>query len=134
MMSDRTAIKLFVNLIFLLLHYVEVKEKYFLITFTTKIVFARNRVKLLKDLIYYINFMKHSVSYKMKLSKLSRSCRKIPSFYLYNVLVAVFNVRRHPFRNENVIIIKPQLCNQEEPIELFRIPIWSQYGPSTKFI
>lgn len=66
MMSDRTAIKLFVNLIFLLLHYVEVKEKYFLITFTTKIVFARNRVKLLKDLIYYINFMKHSVSYKMK--------------------------------------------------------------------
>lgn len=66
MMSDRTAIKLFLNLIFLLLHYVEVKEKYFLITFTTKIVFARNRVKLLKDLIYYINFMKHSLSYKMK--------------------------------------------------------------------
>lgn len=65
MMSDRTAIKLFLNLIFLLLHYVEVKEKYFLITFTTKIVFA-NRVKLLKDLIYYINFMKHSLSYKMK--------------------------------------------------------------------
>lgn len=49
MMSDRTAIKLFLNLIFLLLHYVEVREKYFLITLTTKIVFARNRAKLLKD-------------------------------------------------------------------------------------
>lgn len=66
MMFDRTAIKLFLNLIFLLLHYVEVKEKYFLITFTTKIIFAKNRVKLLKDLIYYINFMEHSASHKMK--------------------------------------------------------------------
>lgn len=54
MMSDRTAIKLFLNLIFLLLHYVEVKEKYFLITFTTKNSFRKEPCKIIKrfDILY----------------------------------------------------------------------------------
>lgn len=54
MMSDRTAIKLFLNLIFLLLHYVEVKEKYFFNNIHYENSFREEPCKIIKrfDILY----------------------------------------------------------------------------------
>lgn len=52
--------------------------------------------------------------------------------YLYHVLVAVFNVWTHPFRDQYVVIVQSKLRGQKKPIKLVWIPIWFQYRPTAK--